>query len=244
MTGRAYSGGIKVHGSTKRGLNRMIIHDISITVEPGMTVYKDRLEKKPKLIKTRDFNKSAVYETRLEMDLHTGTHIDMPLHIIPSGYTSDYWDIKNCFTRCIVLDFTALDADRITAENLEQKKLFLQQDQHHSWQGKTVLLKTNNSFISGFDFNFVYLAESGALYLTESQIKGVGIDALGIERDQPGHITHRALLGSGIWIVEGLRLDQVVEGDYILALMPLKIGAVEALPARAMLLAADCMKLP
>ncbi len=221
----------------------MIIHDISITVEPGMTVYKDRLEKKPNLITTRDFNKNAVYESRLEMDLHTGTHIDMPLHIIPNGSTSDYWDIRNCFTQCTVLDFTALDADRITAPDLEKKKRILQQGENDSWQGKAVLLKTKNSFASGFDFKFVYLAESGALYLTENQIKGVGIDALGIERDQPGHLTHRALLGSGVWVVEGLRLEQVVEGDYILALMPLKIGAVEALPARAMLLAADCMKL-
>jgi arylformamidase len=222
----------------------MIIHDISITIEPDMTVYKDRLEKKPNLITTRDFNKSTVYETRLEMDLHTGTHIDMPLHILPNGSTSDYWDIRNCFTRCTVLDFTSLDADRITAADLKQKKRFLQQGENDSWQGKAVLLKTKNSFASGFDFNFVYLAESGAVYLTENQIKGVGIDALGIERDQSGHLTHRALLGSGIWIVEGLRLDQVAEGDYVLVLMPLKIGAVEALPARAVLLTADCMKLP
>lgn len=222
----------------------MIMHDISITVEPGMTVYKDKPEKKPSLITTRDFIDSKVYETRVEMDLHTGTHIDMPLHVLPNGCNSDCWDIENCFTRCLVLDFSSLASDRITAAELEKKRRALQQGDHDSWPGKTVLLKTRNSFDSGFNYNFVYLAESGSHFLAAMKIRGVGIDALGIERDQPDHSTHRALLGSGIWILEGLRLGQVPEGNYILALMPLKIGSVEALPTRALLLAADSMKLP
>jgi len=39
-----------------------------------------------------------------------------------------------------------------------------------------------------------------------------------------------------MWILEGLRLQEVPEGQYILNVMPLKISGVEALPARAVLL--------
>jgi arylformamidase len=67
-------------------------------------------EKKPRLIVTRDFTDSAVYETRLEMDLHTGTHIDMPRHILPAGDSSDQWTAGSIFTRCAVLDFSDLKA--------------------------------------------------------------------------------------------------------------------------------------
>ncbi len=219
----------------------MILHDISATIEPEMAVYKNRKEKKPELTVTRDYSIGSVYETRLAMDLHTGTHIDMPLHILPNGSNSDQWDIKNCFTRCSVLDFSTLNSDRITASDLENKDELQQAADSIFSPGKTILLKTKNSFESAFNYAFVYLAESGAHYLVSKKIRGVGIDALGIERDQPGHPTHHALLGAGIFIIEGLYLEAVCEGDYILALMPLKIGAAEAMPARALLLHPDSM---
>ncbi len=222
----------------------MILYDISMTIEPGMAVYKNRAEKRPRLTVTRDFAGSAVYETRLEMDMHTGTHIDMPLHILPGGDSSDLWSVDHVFTRCTVLDFTDLESDRITAENLEQKEFALQPGGSLFGPGQTVLLKTVNSQQESFDPAFIFLEKSGAAYLAEKQITGVGIDALGLERDQPGHETHRALLEAGIWIIEGLRLGDVPGGFYVLALMPLAIKGVEALPARAVLLAPDSIILP
>ena len=68
---------------------------------------------------------------------------------------------------------------------------------------------------------------------------GVGIDALGIERNQPGHPTHKILLGAGIVILEGLRLKGVPEGDYFLAAPPLKLNGYEAAPVRAALIKWD-----
>ena len=65
------------------------------------------------------------------------------------------------------------------------------------------------------------------------EIKGVGIDALGIERNQTP--THKLLLGAGIIIIEGLRLKDVPEGEYFLIALPLKIKDVEAAPTRAIL---------
>lgn len=82
----------------------------------------------------------------------------------------------------------------------------------------------------------MYLDASAAEYLKSAGITGVGIDALGIERAQPGHETHKTLLGAGIIILEGLRLADVNEGTYRLAALPLRLKGTEASPARAILI--------
>ncbi|MFP4021543.1 MAG: cyclase family protein, partial [Halanaerobium sp.] len=76
---------------------------------------------------------------------------------------------------------------------------------------------------------------SGAEYLVEQKIKGVGIDTNGIERAQAEHPTHKKLLKKKIMILEGLRLNEVPAGNYILLLSLLKIADSDGLPGRAYL---------
>lgn len=204
----------------------MKIYDISMDIHEKMTVYKNKDEKRPVIKVLQDFSKGSSYESRISMDMHTGTHIDAPLHMIEKGSTMDEFNIENVITECKVLDLTSIK-DRITEEDLENKGIN---------EEEFILLKTRNSFEEGFDFNFVFLHESGARYLKERGIKGVGIDSLGIERSQEGHETHKILLGNGITIIEGLRLKEVNEGKYLLCALPLKIKGVEAAPARAILI--------
>lgn len=214
----------------------MILYDISMTIKPDMTVYKNKVGKKPKIDTTQDFNDGHSYESRIALDLHTGTHIDMPLHMIPGGADSDSWPLTGIFSACMVLDFSDLAVEAITEVDLKLKEKLIDKEHRAVGLGKTILLKTRNSLQDGFDFDFVYLTASGSSYLARRKLAGVGIDALGIERNQPDHQTHKTLLGAEMWILEGLRLREVPEGQYILNLMPLKISGVEALPARAVLL--------
>lgn len=214
----------------------MIIYDISMTIKPDMAVYKNKPKKKPLIEKVSDFNDGQTYESRITLDLHTGTHIDMPLHMIPGGSDSDSWPLTGIYSACTVLDFSDLAVEAIEDEDLRLKEKLIDEEHRAIGLGKTVLLKTRNSLQDGFDFDFVYLTARGADYLAKRKLAGVGIDALGIERNQPDHRTHKALLGAGMWILEGLRLREVPEGQYILNVMPLKISGVEALPARAVLL--------
>ncbi|UUZ87305.1 hypothetical protein LJK88_06640 [Paenibacillus sp. P26] len=95
------------------------------------------------------------------------------------------------------------------------------------------MFKTRNSFTEGWDDGFVFLRADGAAYLAELGIKGVGTDALGIERSQEGYPTHRTLMRSGVLILEGLRLSEVPAGSYFFVLAPLKLEGIEAAPARA-----------
>lgn len=203
-----------------------------------MSVYKNRAEKRPHFINSRNFDTDQVYETRLELDLHSGTHIDMPLHIIPGGASSDTYLPEHFILPALLLDFSGNADPAITETDLQGKEQELSGSGLNLSPDLAVLLKTKNSLKEQFDFNFTFLEVSGARYLAERQVALVGLDALGIERDQPGHQTHRALLEQGIWIVEGLRLFDPPQGLYTLVLAPLKISGVEALPARALLLPA------
>ncbi|TCS84377.1 cyclase family protein [Tepidibacillus fermentans] len=204
----------------------MKIFDISMPIHYHMPVYKNKEEKRPQLKTVQDFRTATAYESRIDMDMHTGTHIDAPLHMINGGDTIDYLDLSKVITPCKVIDLTHLE-QQITREDLLGKEIE---------KGDFILFKTKNSYDEGFNPEFIFLEKSGAKYLAEIQIKGVGIDALGIERSQPNHETHLQLFQAGIVILEGLRLKEVEEGEYFLYAAPLYIKGAEAAPARAILI--------
>lgn len=203
----------------------MRIWDISMMLHPGMPVYKNRDENRPVFTTARDHSGGAAYETRVTMNLHTGTHLDAPLHILENGSTIDKMDLDRLITRCRVLDLSHVE-DRIREQDLAGEKIEA---------NDFLILKTRNSLSEAFEFDFVYLDETGARYLRDKGIRGVGIDSMGIERGQPGHPTHRFLMEAGIIILEGLRLAEVSAGEYTLIALPLKLKGLEASPVRAVL---------
>ncbi len=206
--------------------DRMRIYDISMPILPSMPVYKGKEEKRPELSIESDFKTGPAYESKLHMNVHTGTHIDRPLHMIPGGATVESLDLAQVVAPCIVLDLKEA-RDKITKEELIGKEIP---------EGSFVLLKTRNSFEDILEKDFIYLDRTGAEYLTEHKVIGVGIDSLGIERSQPEHETHIRLLGSGAVILEGLRLMDIEEGEYLLSAAPILIEGAEAAPVRAYLI--------
>lgn len=204
----------------------MKIYDISVVISPNMTVYKDYPHKKPVFTNVSNFETGSAYETDIKMNVHSGTHVDFNLHMLKDGNTSSNAILSNYITDAKVFDLTHL-TDKIEADDLME--LNIEKDDF-------VLFKTRNSNVEHFDFEFVYVTESAAKYLAEKQIKGVGVDALGIERDQPGHPTHKTLMNHNIVILEGLRLKDIVPQSYILIALPLKFEGLDGSPVRAVLL--------
>jgi arylformamidase len=203
-----------------------MIYDISMPITNQIQVYKNKPEKRPVIDPVATHETDHVHETKLSFNLHTGTHIDYPLHMIQEGATSDTERLDALFGEAKVLDLSDVQG------GIESSHLADYDIQSEDF----VLLRTTNSETDEFRFDFVYLAESGAQYLADKGVRGVGIDALGIERDQPGHPTHKILLSRGILILEGLRLKGVPEGTYSFVCLPLSIPGVEAAPVRAILM--------
>lgn len=208
------------------GFIKMKIHDISMLIHRDMPVYKNKDDKRPRLDVVSNYDTGRHYESRIYMDIHTGTHFDAPLHMVQGGDTIENIDLNNCVVPCTVFDLTHLES-KITKEDIEN--LAFGEDDF-------IILKTRNSFAKEFESNFVFIEKSAAEYLRDKKIKGVGIDALGVERDQPGYETHKALLGNGITVLEGLALKEVNPGKYLLCALPLKIEGAEGAPARAILI--------
>jgi arylformamidase len=204
----------------------MKIYDVSMSIKGDMAVYNNSDEKRPLIKVMKDFSNSNHFESRIEMDMHTGTHIDAPLHMIQDGETMDFMDLSKLITQCKVLDFIGLE-DKISKNDLIGRDIK---------KGDFVLFKTKNSEKEEFEKTFVYLDKSGAEYLSDKGIAGVATDGLGIERAQPEHETHKILFAAGIIIIEGLRLKGIEEGEYMMYALPLKITRVEAAPARVILI--------
>lgn len=202
------------------------IYDISMPITYDMPVYKGREEKRPSLTVQSDFSEGSVYETKLHMNMHTGTHLDRTLHMIPGGSTIETLDLNQVITNCRVIDLTDV-SNHITREDLLDKQIE---------SGDFILLKTKNSYSDILEHEFIYLEKTGAEFLKDKAVIGVGIDALGIERNQPDHETHLLLMNSGVHILEGLRLNEVEEGDYFLFAAPINVIGAEAAPVRAILL--------
>ena len=202
------------------------IYDISMPISYDMPVYKGKEAKRPILEVESDYITGKSYESRISMNLHTGTHLDRTLHMIEGGNTIETLEIKDLITVCKVLDLTSAK-DSITSVELKTK---------HIKEGDFILLKTRNSFEDILESDYIFLDNTGAEYLADHKIKGVGIDALGIERSQPQHETHLSLMAKGIHILEGLRLKEVEEGEYFLVAPPINIVGAEAAPVRAVLI--------
>ncbi|MBB6175388.1 arylformamidase [Anoxybacillus tengchongensis] len=200
----------------------MKMYDVTAPIFEGMPVYKNKPEKQPKLMTiTNDY----VTESRIDMDVHTGTHIDAPLHMVKDGETFETIPLEKLVGYCKVLDVTHVN-DRITKEDLIHFDI---------QENDFILFKTKNSFDDAFNFEFIYVAEDAATYLAEKRIRGVGIDALGVERNQAGHPTHKTLFNHHIIIIEGLRLKDVPAGEYWMVAAPLKLVGTDAAPARVLL---------
>lgn len=204
----------------------MQIIDISMPISYSMPVYKGREFKRPIISIDGDFSTGSAFETRVEMNLHTGTHLDTPKHMIPDGYTLEDLDIAKVITACKVFDLTNVK-DKITDKDLMGLDIN---------EGDFILFKTRNSIEEILEGDFIYVDRSGAECLTKLKIKGVGIDSLGIERSQPNHETHISLFNADIMILEGLMLKDIEEGEYFLNAAPVFIPGAEAAPVRAYLI--------
>lgn len=202
-----------------------MIYDVSMPIFKGMQVYKNKEDKQPIFEKIQSFFPHFTQESIITMNVHTGTHLDFPRHMLSDGLTSSGFDPKSLIRNVKVFDMTHKE-DHIGLDDV--KALQIQ-------SGDFILFKTKNSYKEEFDFNFIYINEKASEYLSSQQISGVGVDGLGVERAQSDHPTHMNFMKNNIWIIEGLRLASVKEGNYFMVALGLNIQEVDAVPLRVLL---------
>jgi arylformamidase len=204
----------------------MEIYDISqtlcreIAVWPGDPEFRYRWT-----MKIREGASSNV--SAVEMCVHTGTHVDAPLHRNDSGSEITGVPLHHFIGSVRVFSIPAEKCIRLASVS------------SLDWQNvERVLFKTRSSKQPeySFDQDFVYLDEAASEFLTQKGILLVGTDAPSVDAFNSANLPcHRMLLGHGIAILEGARLENVPPGDYELICFPLKLAGLDGSPVRAVL---------
>lgn len=162
----------------------------------------------------------ALYNlTALSLCAHNGTHIDAPYHFIQDGKTVEQLSLEKLVGWAYVTHesgiLTAEDADRILAKaknsNPESAKRIL-------IGGKATVSEEAAS---------VFAAAGIDLVGNESQTVG--------PEDAPMQV-HLTLLGAEVVLLEGIRLDGIPEGVYLLSAAPISLAGSDGAPCRAILI--------
>lgn len=205
----------------------MPIYDVTIPIRAGMPVF----EGDPEVRRTRvqSMADGAICDvSRLDLGVHTGTHVDAPSHFIPGAPTADRVPLDAMLGPAMIVDATTLTS-HITARDVAACGVA---------GAERVIFKTRNSALWDdgiFSRDFIALLPDAAAALVASGARLVGIDYLSVAPFTDPRPTHIALLEAGVVILEGLDLRAVAPGEYDLACLPLPIVGSDGAPARVIL---------
>ena len=154
--------------------------------------------------------------TMFQMCAHNGTHVDAPLHFVKDGKSIDEIGLEPFVGMAYVEEHEGV----VTAEDAE---LILQKA---GPDARNRILIKGNAEVS-LEAAEVF-ANAGILLVgNESQTVG--------PEDAPMAV-HLVLLKAGVALLEGIRLEEVPEGVYLLNAAPLNLGGAEGAPCRAVLI--------
>ncbi|MHA1110206.1 MAG: cyclase family protein [Promethearchaeota archaeon] len=201
----------------------MKIHDISVLLDHDITVYPG--DPGVEIEQVEKFRTDGWNVTKFSMGSHTGSHVDISLHISDTGIGIDSLPLQQCLGKCKVLDFT----------HIQYGKCISQVD-IEGWdiqKNDIILIKTKNSSTNNREFrsDSVYPDVDASQYLVKKQIKAIGIDHFTIG---PKEI-HTAFLQNNILIYESLNLRKIEADEYYFIGLPLKLKT-EGSPVRAVLI--------
>jgi kynurenine formamidase len=173
---------------------------------------------------------------RIEMTVHTGTHVDAPSHHDDAGATIDRIPVGRFAGPALFMDLR---------EQVEPG-MEIGPRQLESWVGELrrgdfAILVTGWGDKRGVTEEFLkrwpYLGGEGARLLLDRGAAGVGIDALSIGGwggPEKGVPAHEALLGEGLPVFEELHVpDELLGRRAFLTAFPVLLRGCGGAPARA-----------
>jgi arylformamidase len=202
--------------------------DVSVPLRDGMVRWPDNPP--IRIHRTRDMERGDDCNvTALSLGVHSGTHMDAPVHFLPKGQGIDAMPLSAVVGRARVIGIR--DRESIKPDELRE---------HRIRSGERLLFKTRNSSrcwkTDTFLKDFVFLSEEGARRLAARRVSTVGIDYLSVAGFYSDTMAiHSTLPKAGIWIIEGLNLSRVQPGKDDLICLPIKIARGDGAPARALL---------
>jgi arylformamidase len=204
--------------------------DLTHNLQNGMHVYPG--DPSPSFETYKSLEKDGVNLTRIVMGSHTGTHLDAPKHFIQGGIGIDQIPPNKLIGEAYVADLSRKRiGSGITAADLHTMEGNITSDDimvfytgcSEHWNEDSV------------SKNYTYVTREAADYLVSKRVRAVGIDFLSVEQfNAPEPVTHKTLLGNGIFIIESLsNALKLFVGQRILMLcMPIKLKDGDGAPSR------------
>ena len=189
----------------------MILHDIS---KDALTTPVYEGDPQPTVERIKSIENGDGYNlSMINITVHSGTHIDSPLHFCEDGNPIDKLRLNTFFGKCTVITVKGI----LTGEDMERILPYCK---------KRILFRGNGN---------TYLSHSATIVLAESRVVLVGTDADSIGPPYEVAKTHLELARAGIAVLENLNLAKISDGEYDLCAFPIRLGGLEASPCRAIL---------
>lgn len=151
--------------------------------------------------------------SQISMCVHSGTHLDAPLHFCADGNAVNEMRLNTFYGKCTVISVDGI----LTGEDMERLLPYCKKRILFHGEGNT------------------YISQSAAIVLAASRVVLVGTDAASIAPPFDVGRPHRELARAGIAVLENLNLSAVADGEYDLCAFPVKLGGLEGAPCRAIL---------
>lgn len=187
---------------------------------------------------------------KLTIGSHAGTHIDAPSHFIANGKTIDDVPLDHLVGPAIVVDLTETGR----GSRLRKRQVIgwteISTREHDIrryislGERPIVLLRTGwSEYWTKDDYaDHPYLSAEAAQRIIDLGVRVIGIDTFSPDETfvdfenvpEPSFEVHKIVLGAGAIIAENLtNLEAIQEGEWIVSLVPLKIGGCDGSPVRA-----------
>ncbi len=202
----------------------MKIFDISQEVFSCVVFPGDPAPKRNVLMKKSDGGICNL--TAVSMCAHNGTHVDAPYHFIDGGKTIDEVDLARFAGYAYVVKHDGLITGKDAKTMLQNAKKAAK-----AYGGDEI--DADQRILVGGKCE---LTEEGAQVFADA-----GIFLYGNESQTCGPVSapkavHMIMLGAEIVLLEGIRLEKVPEGIYLLNAAPINLGGSDGAPCRAILM--------
>lgn len=170
-------------------------------------------------------------EKQLSFNTHTGTHIDVPAHMIPGGSTVDSLDISRFAGRGYAIDVSMFSYDTISVETLSEYKERIEKADfvilHSGWHRYS----WSDTYFTGYPV----LSQEAAEWLAGFNLKGIGVDMISVDPvESKDYRNHMVFFSRNMIIIENLRETDYLPGkEFTLYAFPLNIKEGDGSPVRA-----------
>jgi kynurenine formamidase len=206
----------------------MKLIDLTHTFDDAMPLYPG--DPRPEIVRLADMPGAGFTLSQVRTGMHTGTHMDSPLHVIANGKFLSDWPVEKFIGRGVLIDARGkekIDDDLLSGVQLKKNDIVL------------VLTGFSGKYReTAYYRDYPDMTESFAGALVNAGVSIVGLDTAGPDRTP--YPIHRLLLSADVLIIENLTNLESLVGIrmFEVCALPAKFKT-EAAPVRVIALVSE-----